>query len=497
MPKIVITAQSIAKAKAAAIPGAKQSELTDARAEGLCIRIGARGARWGLRFQLDGKQSRLDLGGIDDWSIAEARDIAAEAQRIMRSGLQRPDADWVHAQRIRLGKIEAPAAPELDPRLTLKWSFDDAKREFLDEVLRTRKPRTWEDYRSVLRTPELDRFAGKPLAAITLKQMSACIADIHRRGVERHAEHVASVIRPMWKWCGHLNRQDVSGLGSPRIMQDLEAPPRSRRVAPKKKYAPPLHEVGRMLAIARAGVFHPVISAGIELVILTAQRVNAVATAEKAHFVGIGDYSEGLWRMPPQHRKTAEKRGDEADHIVPLPPAAWAVVERMMEMHDDGDANPYLLRGQRPRRAGDTVGAIAPSGIQHAMMYSPGIAMTPHDMRRAFTTIGGTQFEWSLAQAKTILDHNEGRESGDITVLNYLWQGTHAKWPMMRNWVDLVEQAAVEAVEFDKRLQDVDWLKRYVVAERDAHKNGKRPPVSLTKGVKVVVPPMSPDPVAL
>jgi hypothetical protein len=486
MPSTNITQQTIASAKATARPGAPQSEITDSRAEGLRLRIGARGVRWQYRCKIRGENLRLDLGSVDEWSIAEARDVAGRAQDLVRAGLRRPDADWLFEQRVRLGKVDAPATPQADPRLSLKWSFDGGKKHYLAHVMATKKSRTFEDYKSVLGTPELERFKGRPLASITLKEMSKAIGDIHARGVQRHAEHVASVVRPMWKWCGHLNNQDDSGLDSPRVMQDLQAPERTKAAVKKKKYVPPFHELGRMLVIARAGVFHPVIAAGMELLLLTSQRVNAVVTAEKSHFVGVGDYTEGLWRMPPAHRKTAEKRGDEADHVVPLPPSAWRVVERMMDLHDDGDENPFLFRGQRPRRAGQSIGSIASSGVQHGMMYSPGITMTPHDVRRGFTKTAGARFKWTLEKCKTILDHNEGRASDDVTVLNYLWDGTHEKWPMMREWCDALEEAAADALQFDARLTDQDWLKRFIVAERDAHKHGVRPAVSLVKGAKIV-----------
>lgn len=499
MSAVTITQQTITSAKAAARPGARQSEITDIKSEGLRLRIGARGVRWQLRFKIAGKSSRLDIGGVDDWSITDARDLCLEAQRVIRAGIRRPDDVWLHEQRIRLGKIAAPATPQEDTRLSLLWLWEDAVREYLKEVERTLKPRTLIDYRNMLATPEMRRFAKRPVASITLKEMTAAVGDVHRRGVERHAEHLASIVRPMWRHLAHLDVQEKSGITDKRLMIELEAPARSRSTArrKKKKYSPPLHEVARMLVIARAGVFHPTISSAIELLLFTAQRVTAVSTAWTEDFTGIGDYTEGLWSMPPAHRKTAESRGDEADHVVPLPAPVWSTVERMRELNDDNSANPFLFCGLRPRRKGTTIGSIAPSNIQHAMMYSPGIRMRPHDVRRAMTTISADLWGWELSDVKTILDHNEGRASDDVTVLNYLWQGTHKKWPKMRAWCELLEKAATEELARDPRLADTAWLKRYIVTERDAHKKGTRKPVSLVKGVKDVDEPIPEGPVEL
>ncbi|MEO5807007.1 Arm DNA-binding domain-containing protein [Devosia sp.] len=499
MPAVTITQQTIVSAKAAARPGVQQSEITDIKSEGLRLRVGARGVRWQLRFKIAGKGYRLDLGGVDDWSITEARDLCLEAQRVIRACIRRPDDAWLHEQRIRLSKIVAPATLQEDTRLSLRWRWENGVSEYLKEVERTLKPRTLIDYRNMLGTPEMQRFAQRPIAAITLKEMTAAVGDVHRRGVERHAEHLASVIRPMWRYMAHLDIQEKSGVTDRKMMAELEAPTRSRSTSrrKKKKYSPPLHEVARMLIIARAGVFHPTISTAIELLLFTAQRVTAVATAWTEDFIGISDYSEGLWSMPPAHRKTAESRGDEADHIVPLPSSIWSAVERMRDLNDDGSTNPHLFRGLRSRRKGDTIGAIAPSNIQHAMMYSPGIRMRPHDVRRAMTTISADLWGWELADVKTILDHNEGRASDDVTVMNYLWQGTHKKWPKMRAWCELLEKAATEELARDPRLGDITWLKRHIVTERDAHKKGVRRPVSLVKSVSVLDDPVPPGPIEL
>ena len=63
---IQITNATIAAAKARARPGAQQEEILDSRAEGLRLRIGARGVRWQLRMRHAGTSIRLDLGDVDE-----------------------------------------------------------------------------------------------------------------------------------------------------------------------------------------------------------------------------------------------------------------------------------------------------------------------------------------------------------------------------------------------------------------------------------------------
>lgn len=84
---------------------------------------------------------------------------------------------------------------------------------------------------------------------------------------------------------------------------------------------------------------------------------------------------------------------------------------------------------------------------------------------------------------KAILDHNEGQESDDVTVMNYLYDGSHSKWPMMESWCSWVEEATAAAIARDSRLQDVDWIKAHVHRQRRIAKGRKVEPVDLTKRI--------------
>lgn len=152
-----------------------------------------------------------------------------------------------------------------DTRQTRNWTREEAVIQYLAEVKRTLKPATHTDYRNMLGTPKLRRFAGGPVALISRQAMSLAIADVFKRGVERHADHLASVIRPMSKFLQTDNCTRLSGV-TERVMLGLEAPWRSRAHATKKeKLTLPMWQVGRLLVIARSGVFHPIIGAALEL----------------------------------------------------------------------------------------------------------------------------------------------------------------------------------------------------------------------------------------
>lgn len=471
---IQITNATVASAKARARPGASQEEILDSRAEGLRLRIGARGVRWQIRMRHAGASIRLDLGDVDEWGIAEARDLAINARRLSKSGTL-PDDRWVDAQRVTAGKKEAPA-PIVAPGL---WVWNEAKSEYLAEVARTKSDKTLADYRRQLGVPELKRFEGRSVAGISLEEMSVAIEEIHRRGVERQAEHVASVVRPFWNFMGSPSKRTASGI-PPGVMRELRAPQRSRLSDGTEKrkvaYVPPMLEVGRIVAIARSGAMHPLTGAAIELVAFTCQRLAQTIPALRERF----DEKDGLWSIPAPHRKTALKRGDAADHVLPLPAPAWRAVEKAVEWSMESDVDRIRnsrrvfpqIKAAKSKDVLDELSAISDSTVAHMFNYMPGVAATAHDLRRSFATFGQAELGFSDGDIKMILDHLEGRKSGDVTAIHYNLQHRIAqKTVVLEAWAAHVEKAVIDAMAADPKLSDVPWLTRQIQIQQDIAKN--------------------------
>lgn len=458
MPVLDINARTVAKAVADAKPGAKQSEISDSRARGLKLRIGAQGASWQYRYERLGKGVRFDLGSVHDWSIAEARELASDAAAHRRMGGM-IDAVWLEAQLVKRGRKAEVLVP------VQSWDWATARDLYLADVERGNKRKTFVDYRNRLKNPpELTRFLGRQVATVTLDEAARAVADIHARGVESQAEHVAANISAFFTWLAKPGRRDLTGVEKGR-MADLEAPPRTlvSRAAVKKKYAPPLHEVGRIMAIARSGALEEQIGLAMQLLCYTVQRVTFIVHAEAEAMQYAADNSTGVWIMDPFNRKTALRRDDTTNHVVPLPPAAWRVVERSMEIVGDGK---FLFPGMHPNREGVIPPTMSESAVQHNLSYLPGIAATPHDLRRSFSHYGQDKFRWKKEGTALILDHNEGHSSDDTTVRNYLHDGSGEKWEIMRKWCGWVDEATEEAIQFDKRLLDVEWLRATIIRNR-------------------------------
>lgn len=476
MPSVDITATTLKKAKADARPGGERYEISDSRQRGLHIRVGATGARWQLRWNRLGRGTRLDIGSIDDWSIVEAREVASKALGYLRTtGV--PDAQWLHNRKVEYKKV-ARSAPEPRPEpVSQLWDFSTAKEKYLAEVERTRRPATHVDYRNMLAAPELKRFEKKLVSDISRQTLAGIVADIHRSGRERHAEHLASVLRPMWHFLeedAQIRRSGVA-VGS---MSALRAPSRTlvENDGDDDEYVPPLLELGRILAIARAeDVLAERIGLAVQLTVHTAQRILTVATAKVAHFEE-ADGDGGLWVIPPLRRKAGtSKSGKARKHVIPLPPASWAVVKRAMEIAEEEDSV-WLFPGFRPKKAGGDVKHLSKHVLTRAFMLMPDVTASPHDVRRSMGTIGESVLGLMRSDTKAILDHGEGVPSGDVTAAHYsLHDGRHFKWPVMKTWVTEVESQVADAVAEDPRLLDAVWLKSQVDLARYGDKTSPRP----------------------
>jgi len=338
----------------------------------------------------------------------------------------------------------------------------------------------------MLGTPELERFAGRPVATISLEEMSVAVEDVHKRGVERHAEHLASVVRPMWSFLGSPTKRGRSGV-SPGTMKELTAPERSRQADGsanrKPKYVPPMLEVGRIVAICRSGAMHPIIAASIEFTVFTLQRVAAISQAQREDFEDRQGY-EATWSIPAPHRKTAQRRGEEAAHVLPLPKVAWLAAKKAFDWSlaiDDERIQrstkvfPQLRARSKANQPGLDAN-ISTSTITHSMTYMPDVKATPHDLRRAFATHGSVDLKFEEVQIKWVLDHLEGRTSGDVTAASYaLHHRLEPKSVMLEAWAAHVEKYVIAAIEADPRLRDAGWIGKRMQLAQDAAKNVKVP----------------------
>lgn len=470
----VINASIVAKAKLDARPGAPRYEISDARAQGLVLRVGPRGATWQFRFAVTGRDRRLALGDVDTWGIAEARDIVGRGQAMLRDRTGIPDDEWVERWLTRAGKASeatiSPAVVETRPRELFLWSLADAREAYLKDRAGSLRPVTVTDYRTKLSAPELVEFDKTPVARISRQDLAGVIARIHRSGRETHAANVLRAITAFWSW---LERDEWIGRSgvTPGVMRGLRAPDRTLDDNDGEDiYVPDLAEVARVIAIARSGALHPTIGSAIELCAWTVQRRRTIAEARADAFQPVGDGSEGLWIIQPsglkKHRRGGKRR---PPHVIPLPAPVWQrVVAHLATVDKNVD---WLFPQVRARRAGDELAHLSVDTLSHTLEFMPGIETTAHGLRRAFATHGESLLGLLRADTAAILDHADSRlitsaTAGrtDVTGAHYsLHDGTHRTWPIMRSWVSALEPLVAVAAA---KLPEVRALKAAMAAAR-------------------------------
>jgi integrase len=291
----------------------------------LLVRPAAKGKlrrSWVLRVTIGGKRKRIGFGPLSLTGLAEARQKAREALRLIDAG-EDPS---------RAGKARQRAANEART-LTFKGAMDlylaEAARAYKNpksEAIRTRALQTIcaplhlrpvesispRDIQSTLKAfaPETQR---KALAAIRAV-FDLALVEMEQRG-------------------SPLNRNPAS----PDLMRAVGYR-RPSRSADRPHPAIDYQEAGVFMA-ALAEVRTPAARC-LEFIILTASRSGA---ARLARFDQI-DAEKRLWRIPAAQLKDSNHRS--GDFVVPLSPAALAAVETMRTINARRPKpSPYVFAG--------------------------------------------------------------------------------------------------------------------------------------------------------
>jgi hypothetical protein len=463
-PRPSITAKAVQSAMARARDGADE-EVKDGACRGLILRIRGRKVYWSMRWMYGDTYRRWNLGShtvLPD----EARRRAGHVKSCCQTG-QDPDPDvtyWLTGRR--------PAVQTAKSAKSISW--EAARKLFLDHVFAKRAEATYDDYKPILtNTPELGRLEGKSVASVTPANVAAIYADVSKRS-EAHAEHVQRVMASMWTFLADGTNGEITGV-KPKAIAHIKAPERDRqKIDEIDNYIPGPPDrimIGRMVAIAKLGVFGKRMSAAMLLLAGTAQRRRPVAGSNRDHFKTFGD--EELWEMRPYFRKPSKKKRSSGRHLVPCVGFAARAVRDLDILAGD---QPWLLPVARARRAGQQPKRphIDPTALTSAMKSMPGVSFGPHGLRAAIATYGPQDLGWLAADAKLILDHLEGFDAADVTAQHYNTNPELVKKrSMMTQWIAWLEQQEIAAIAADPTLLDREAVGEQVYRIRYGEKKWK------------------------
>lgn len=477
----VITAATVRKALVDHRDG-KTYDLIDSRCPGLTLRVRPRGARWSIRARLHGDQRRWDLGvavegneDVDGVCLATARAWATQVREYARRD-QNPDQFVARLT----GQKDVPTAGTRPVRSTLTWK--EAVDQYLDSLydqkhpdLATNRPATRKDYKSKLGTEELKKFQRRTVASLTKEEIAEANAKTCKRAYDMGAGQLRT-LKAFWVWLRDPSRSRTTGVTVD--IKDLRTPPKPRKDvgAPGVKFdaeaeargkAPAEIEIGRLLAIARADVLPRRISLAVQLLLAGVQRRRQTIGASQHRIITyVQTPDERAWFVPPYFRKT-RKRGSRS-HLVPILGFGAAAVDELAKLAA-ADGREWLF----PTR--DTaIDKPADEGILNKWLAAmPGIDMSTHGGRYAFSTYGPRDMGFGRSEAKLILDHAEGVEPDDVTGTFYSSDPAIArKREMMASWHEWLEHWAAEAIRKDGLLQDRSALLEVIFKARYGDERG-------------------------
>jgi integrase len=252
---------------------------------------------WGFLFTINRRRRLMSLGRFPDVSLATARELATDARRKVRSGID-PIEDR---------KAEKRNVPTFS--------------EVADELVRSKTP-AWKSPRSKDQWRQRLRDYAKPLLGLPVDKVDS-IAVLGALKPLWHAKpETASRVRAMIEAVCDYAKAARYGTGeNPAAWRGNLAHllPKQRKVTRGHFAAMPYAEVGGFVRALREYQRKSVAAYALELLVLAGVRSNEVLGARWAEF----DVANAVWAIPPQRMKTGK------EHRVPLSPSAMRVVNSM------------------------------------------------------------------------------------------------------------------------------------------------------------------------
>lgn len=342
---------------------------------GLYLVIDPSGAkRWLFMFRWDGSRKEMGLGGLSAVSLADARDKAAEARKLLDAGSNPIEA-----------RKEAAAAAEASRNALSTFG------EFAEILIEDIKP----GFRNA-------KHQSQWLSSLKTHAASLWPLAIGEVGTE----HVLDVLKPIWK-----TKQETASRVRGRIERILDAakakgkrtgenPARWRghldKLLPKRSRLARGHHAAMAYDDVPAFVKElrerdAIAARALEFLILTASRTGEVRGATWNEV----DLERGIWTVPAARMKA------ERIHRVPLTARALDIARAMHQARE----NDFVFPGARKDRP------LSSHAILMLMRRMDKEQFTPHGFRSSFRDWAGecTSFPREIAEAA--LAHVVGDET--------------------------------------------------------------------------------------
>ncbi len=342
---------------------------------GLCLRVSSPTARsWVLRYMLDGKAREMGLGPYPDISLAEARQMAAQARALKARGID-PIANR-EAVRTR-GRLEAARSV----------SFRHCAEAYIAaKKAGWKNARHADQWAATLETYAMPLMADLPVQSIDVGLLHKVLEPIWATKTET-ASRVRGRIESILDWA--TVREFRTGDNPARWKGHLENLFSARSKVQKVEHHPalPYGRIGAFMASLKAQEGKAVLA--LQFAILTATRTGEVINATWQEVNQDG----GVWTIPAERTKIGK------EHRVPLSKPALAILRKLQQAQDKGD---YLFNGAKP---GKPISKMAMLQTLHRMGRDD---LTVHGFRSTFRDWAAEQTAFAREVAEAALAHTIG-----------------------------------------------------------------------------------------
>jgi integrase len=325
----------------------------------------AGGKLWRLRYEIGRKEKLLSIGPYPSVGVADARQAATNAKRLLREG-----KDPAVEKRLRRLQVVTDAGTTFEP-IAREWHAMNKGH--------------WVEQHAYDILHSLERDVFPDLGAAPIKSITAAnILSVLRKIENRHAIETARRIRQ------RISAVFVYAVASGRAENDPAAAVQ-KAMKPVRKGRQPaitnLEQAREILRRAEATPASPVTKLALRLLALTALRPGTLITTP---WVELDDLDPGtpIWQVPAARMKLRlQYKSDEArDHMVPL---ARQAVDVIKALHELTGRTPYLFPNQRHAHRPASENAIGyllnRAGYHHRHV--------PHGWRATFSTVMNERYK--------------------------------------------------------------------------------------------------------
>jgi len=388
---------------------------------GLYLNVSPRGAkRWTFIFQWRKKRSEMSLGSAEDLSLGDARERAADARRMVRSG-----TNPIAARKHRSGSDTDKPAP-----VTFGAFAEELLNTIEGEFRNEKHKAQWRATLSLVRDPKTGGFTtgghclslrDLPLDAIGTDEVLAVLQPIWSTKAETAARVRGRIERVL---DAAKARGLRSGENPARWRGHLSALlPKRQRLLRGHYAALPYADVPAFVARLRTERRDAMAALALEWTILSAARSGEALGAT----LGEIDREAKVWTIPATRMKAGR------EHRVPLMPRMLEILAVTDKVRGDSD---YLFPGPRPKKP---LSKAAMTMLLRRMKVKD---VTVHGFRSAFRDWVGEETLYRPDLAEAALAH----VVGDATVRAYRrGDALEARRTLMAAWADFVAGKAPTA----------------------------------------------------